>query len=194
MSAEDRNDEEEVVVGEDVMKEDAVDVDDEGNEEEGDDQGVAMDEDDPAAVLEDLLAEIADRLGLDVEVEVEEADGELRGCLRGEDVGLFIGRRGQTIDAVQHLAQRIVFPDGPSEVRVVVDAEGYRERRAETLRADADAAADEALGTGEPVELDPMSASERRIVHEHLRERGDAQTHSEGEEPERRLVVSPLEG
>ena len=194
MSAEDRNDEEEVVVGEDVMKEDAVDVDDEGNEEEGDDQGVAMDEDDPAAVLEDLLAEIADRLGLDVEVEVEEADGELRGCLRGEDVGLFIGRRGQTIDAVQHLAQRIVFPDGPSEVRVVVDAEGYRERRAETLRADADAAADEALGTGEPVELDPMSASERRIVHEHLRERGDVQTHSEGEEPERRLVVSPLEG
>jgi len=194
MSAEDRNDEEEVVVGEDVMKEDAVDVDDEGNEEEGDDQGVAMDEDDPAAVLEDLLAEIADRLGLDVEVEVEEADGELRGCLRGEDVGLFIGRRGQTIDAVQHLAQRIVFPDGPSEVRVVIDAEGYRERRAETLRADADAAADEALGTGEPVELDPMSASERRIVHEHLRERGDVQTHSEGEEPERRLVVSPLEG
>lgn len=194
MSAEDRNDEEEVVVGEDVMKEDAVDVDDEGNEEEGDDQGVAMDEDDPAAVLEDLLAEIADRLGLDVEVEVEEADGELRGCLRGEDVGLFIGRRGQTIDAVQHLAQRIVFPDGPSEVRVVIDAEGYRERRAETLRADADAAADEALGTGEPVELDPMSASERRIVHEHLRERGDVQTHSEGDEPERRLVVSPLEG
>jgi len=193
MSAEDRNDEEEVVVGEDVMKEDAVDVDDEGNEEEGDDQGVAMDEDDPAAVLEDLLAEIADRLGLDVEVEVEEADGELRGCLRGEDVGLFIGRRGQTIDAVQHLAQRIVFPDGPSEVRVVVDAEGYRERRAETLRADADAAADEALGTGEPVELDPMSASERRIVHEHLRERGDVQTHSEGDEPERRLVVSPLD-
>ncbi len=194
MSAKDRNDEEEVVVGEDVMKEDAVDVDDEGNEEEGDDQGVAMDEDDPAAVLEDLLAEIADRLGLDVEVEVEEADGELRGCLRGEDVGLFIGRRGQTIDAVQHLAQRIVFPDGPSEVRVVIDAEGYRERRAETLRADADAAADEALGTGEPVELDPMSASERRIVHEHLRERGDVQTHSEGDEPERRLVVSPLEG
>ena len=181
------------MVGEDVMKEDAVDVDDEGNEEEGDDQGVAVDEDDPAAVLEDLLAEIADGLGLDVEVEVEEADGELRGCLRGEDVGLFIGRRGQTIDAVQHLAQRIVFHDGPSEVRVVVDADGYRERRAETLRADADAAADEALGTGEPVELDPMSASERRIVHEHLRERGDVQTHSEGDEPERRLVVSPLD-
>ncbi len=68
----------------------------------------------------------------------EEDDGVLRGSLRGEDVGLFIGRRGQTIDAVQHLAQRIVFPDGPSPVRVVIDADGYRERRAETLRADAE--------------------------------------------------------
>jgi spoIIIJ-associated protein len=193
MSAEGREGEEEVVVGEDVMKEDAVDVDEEENEEERDDQGVAMDEDDPAAVLEDLLAEIADGLGLDVEVEVEEADGELRGCLRGEDVGLFIGRRGQTIDAVQHLAQRIVFPGGPSEVRVVIDADGYRERRAQTLRADADGAAEEVLRSGQSVELDPMPASERRIVHEHLRDRGDVQTHSEGEEPERRLVVSPLE-
>jgi spoIIIJ-associated protein len=149
-------------------------------------------EDDPGAVLEDLLAEIADGLGLDVEIEIEETEVELRGCLRGEDVGLFIGRRGQTIDAVQHLAQRIVFPDGPSPVRVVIDADGYRERRAETLRADADDAAEEALRSERPVELDPMPASERRVVHEHLRERGDVETHSEGDEPERRLVVSPL--
>ncbi len=163
--------------------------------DEGDDGEVAEldDEDDPAVVLEDLLAEIADGLGLDVEVEVEEAQGVLSGALRGEDVGLFIGRRGQTIDAVQHLAQRIVFHDGPSEIRVLVDADGYRERRAQTLRADADDAAEESLRSDRPVELDPMPASERRIVHEHLRDRGDVQTHSEGEEPDRRLVVSPLE-
>ena len=123
---------------------------------------------------------------------MEEADGVLKGTLRGEDVGLFIGRRGQTIDAVQHLAQRIVFPEGPSSVRVVIDADGYRERRAEALRAEADEAAEEALSSGRPVELDPMPPSERRIVHEYLRERGDVETHSEGDEPERRLVVSPL--
>lgn len=146
----------------------------------------------PAEALEDLLVEIADGLDLSVEIEIDEAEGVLRGCLRGEDVGLFIGRRGQTIDAVQHLAQRIVFHDGPSDVRVVIDADGYRERRAESLRADADDAADEVLRSGRPVELDPMPASERRIVHEHLRDRGDVETHSEGEEPERRLVVSPL--
>jgi spoIIIJ-associated protein len=154
--------------------------------------GAASDEE-PAEVLEDLLGEISDGLGLDVEIEVEESDGTLRGSLQGEDVGLFIGRRGQTIDAVQHLAQRIVFHDGPADTRVVIDADGYRERRAETLRADADAAADEVLRTDRPVELAPMPASERRVVHEHLRERGDVQTHSEGDEPERRLVVSPLD-
>jgi spoIIIJ-associated protein len=148
-------------------------------------------EEDPAEVLEDLLGEVADQLGLDVEVEVTLAGDVLSGRLLGEDVGLFIGRHGQTIDAVQHLAQRIVFRDGPSEVRVAIDADGYRERRAQTLHADADDAADEALRTGHAVELDPLPASERRVVHEYLRERGDVSTHSEGEEPERYLVISP---
>ena len=82
----------------------------------------------------------------------------LTGRLDGDNVGLFIGRHGQTIDAVQHLAQRIVFPDGPSQVRVVIDANGYRERRAETLRDDADDAADQAVATEQPVELEPASA------------------------------------
>ena len=148
----------------------------------------------PVEALEELLEEIADGLRLDVEVEVREHDGVLSGNLEGEDVGLFIGRHGQTIDAVQHLAQRIVFPEGPSSVRVVIDANGYRERRAEALRAQADEAADEALDSGKPVELDPLPPFERRIVHEYLRERGDVETHSEGNEPERYLVVSPLSG
>ncbi len=147
----------------------------------------------PAEALEELLVEVAEGLGLDVEIEVEAGDGVLSGRLKGEDVGLFIGRHGQTIDAVQHLAQRIVFPDGPSPVRVSIDADGYRERREKTLREDADEAAEEALRSGRPVELRPMPPSERRIVHEYLRERGGVETHSEGNEPERRLVVSPLD-
>jgi spoIIIJ-associated protein len=145
----------------------------------------------PDEALQELLEEIVDGLGLDVEIEVTENDEVLNGQLTGEDVGLFIGRHGQTIDAVQHLAQRIVFPDGPADVRVVIDANGYRERRAEALRADADDAADEALRLGEPVELDPLPPFERRIVHEYLRERGDVATHSEGNEPERYLIVTP---
>jgi len=161
---------------------------------EGPDDDLAREELEPAEALVELLEEIVDGLGLDAGVEVEERGGVLAGRLDGEDVGLFIGRHGQTIDAVQHLAQRIVFPDGPSSVRVVIDANGYRERRAEALRAEADDAADEAVSSGTAVELDPLPPFERRIVHEYLRERGDVETHSEGNEPERFLVVTPHTG
>lgn len=174
---------------------------DEGSNEAEDEVGPSTADGDGAAealepveALEELLEEVAEGLGLEVDIDVQEGEGVLSGSLRGEDVGLFIGRRGQTIDAVQHLAQRIVFPDGPSPVRVVVDADGYRERRVETLQAEAEEAAEEAQRSGGPVELEPMPASERRIVHEYLRERGGVETHSEGDEPQRRLVVSPAEG
>src|SRR4051812_40360013 len=145
----------------------------------------------PTEALEELLEEIAESLKLDVDITVREEGGVLTGTLEGEDLGLFIGRHGQTIDAVQHLAQRIVFPDGPAATRIVIDADGYRERRAEALRGEADDAADDAISSGEAVELDPLPSFERRIVHEHLRERGDVETHSEGDEPDRYLVVRP---
>lgn len=155
--------------------------------------GGFSEDDDPLEMLGELLEEIVDSLGLDVDVSVEESDGVLTGSVEGEDVGLLIGRRGQTIDAVQHLAQRIVFRGSSPTARVVVDADGYRERRVRQLHEEADGAAEEVLREGSPVELDPMPASERRVVHEYLRDRGDVGTHSEGDEPERYLVVSPLE-
>lgn len=165
-----------------------------GPDDTRDDGDLAAGDLEPAEALEELLEEIADALRLEVDVAVAERDGALSGQLDGEDVGLFIGRHGQTIDAVQHLAQRIVFPDGPSAVRIVIDANGYRARRAEALQAEADDAADEAVSSGRPIELDPLPPFERRIVHEYLRERGDVETHSEGNEPGRYLVVTPLSG
>jgi spoIIIJ-associated protein len=141
--------------------------------------------------VHDLLDLIADALGLDAEVEVTTEGDTVTGTLVGDDLGLFIGRHGQTIDAVQHLAQRIVFKGAPSDVRVVIDAAGYRDRRATALRRQADEAADEALRYARPVALDAMVASERRLVHEHLRERGEVETYSEGNEPDRHLVVAP---
>jgi spoIIIJ-associated protein len=149
---------------------------------------------DPAELLQELLEEIADAMDLDVEVVVEEADGMLMGRVEGDEVGPFIGRRGHTIDAIQHLAQRIALQGEGSRMRIVVDADGYRERRAEALREDADDAAEEALRSGHAVELEPMPASERRVVHEHLRDRDDVRTHSEGEEPDRYLVITPDDG
>jgi spoIIIJ-associated protein len=154
---------------------------------------IEPDQEDPSAVLRDLLEEIVESLGLDVDVRVEQSEQVLTGSVEGDDVGLLIGRRGQTIDAVQHLAQRIVFHGGSPDARVVIDADGYRERRAETLRSIALDAATESLRLGEAVELDPMPAAERRIVHEYLRDLGGVETHSEGEEPERYLVVEPAD-
>jgi spoIIIJ-associated protein len=142
--------------------------------------------------LAELLEKLVDALGLDAAVSVDD-DGELvRGRLEGEELGLFIGRHGQTIDAVQHIAMRVVAAAAGERRRVEVDAEGYRERRAEVLRGQADDAADEALRYGRAVSLDAMGASERKLVHEYLRDRGDVETYSEGDEPNRHLVVAPL--
>ena len=144
--------------------------------------------------VRDLLEEIVSSLELDAEIEVTEDDEGILGTLEGEDLGLFIGRRGQTIDAVQHLATRIVQRDaGDGErVRVTIDAAGWRERRREALEEEADEAAERAIDEERPVSLEPMSAAERRIVHQRLRDREDVETHSEGDEPRRYLVVSPV--
>src|SRR3954470_8095824 len=144
-------------------------------------------------VLRDLLEHVVDGLGLEAEVEVVADDEAITGTLHGEDLGIFIGRHGQTIDAVQHLAQRILLadPEAPRR-RIVVDAENYRARRREALEKQADQAAVDAERYGRAVALDAMTASERKHVHEYLRERGGVDTHSEGDEPERHLVVTPL--
>jgi spoIIIJ-associated protein len=145
--------------------------------------------------VREVVEEVVAALGLKGAVEIDR-DGEVvTGTVRGEDLGLFIGRHGQTIDAVQHLAFRIALARGAGEegdLRVVVDAEGYRARRAEALQRVADQAAEDARRFGRPVALDAMTASERKLVHEYLRDRGDVETYSEGDEPDRHLVVAPL--
>lgn len=146
---------------------------------------------DREAAVRELLDSVVAALGLDATVEIVDDGVTCTGTVHGEDLGLFIGRHGQTIDAVQHLAQRVSgarTTDGP---RVVIDAEGYRERRATVLKRQADHAADDALEYGRPVALDAMTAGERRIVHEYLRDRDSVETYSEGDEPDRHLVVAP---
>jgi spoIIIJ-associated protein len=149
---------------------------------------------DPADRVRDLLEHVSDALGLDAHVDIDEDDGTIRGTLEGEDLGLFIGRHGQTIDAVQHLAFKAATRDHPPSagIRVVIDAAGYRERREQVLHRQAEEAADDAVRSGRPVALDAMSATERKVVHEHLKDRGDVETYSEGTEPDRHLVVAPV--
>ena len=144
--------------------------------------------------VQELLERIVDGVGIDASVHVEEDADEIRADLKGDDLGLLIGRHGQVIDAIQHIAYRVACKGNAVRKRVVVDAAGYRERRAVALRAAADQAAEAAVHDRRPVTLEAMSALERKVVHEHLKSRHDVETYSEGEEPDRRLVVAPLVG
>ena len=148
----------------------------------------------PADRVRDLLEHISDALGLGAEVEVVVEDEQIRGVLHGDDMGLFIGRHGQTIDAVQHLAFKVAAQGRSPAPRVKVDAAGYRDRRRQALERQADQAAADALRSARPVALDAMSATERKVVHEYLKDRDDVETYSEGTEPDRHLVVAPLNG
>jgi len=142
----------------------------------------------------ELLEQIVDALDLDAQIDVAIKDGEVTGTLEGDDLGLFIGKHGQTIDAVQHLAARIIQRDaGEGErIRVEIDAAGYRERRREQLEQQAEEAAEKAFSDESAIDLPAMNAAERRIVHQYLRDREDVDTHSEGEEPRRYLVITPV--
>jgi spoIIIJ-associated protein len=150
--------------------------------------------DEPAERVRAILEQVVGALGLDATVEVTEDDGEIAGRVEGEEVGLLIGRRGQTIDAVQLLCYRAAFRGRPDRKRVAVDAAGYRARRRETVERQADRAADRALESGKEIELEAMSPTERKIVHDHLADRSGVETFSEGEEPERCVIVAPLVG
>jgi len=150
------------------------------------------DETTPVERVRELLERVNDALELDAEVEVLEETDRIRGILHGEDMGLFIGRHGQTIDAVQHLAFKVAALGQSPAPKVEVDAAGYRERRRVALERQADQAALDALRSSRPVALDAMSATERKVVHEYLKDRDDVETYSEGTEPDRHLVVAPL--
>ena len=117
---------------------------------------------------------------------------ELVGTFHGRELGLVIGKHGQTIDAIQYLASATVYR-GTEEERldVVVDAAGYRGRRRSTLESLADRTASRVVSNGQPSELEPMSAAERKIVHLRLKDRHDVATVSEGAEPNRYVIVRP---
>jgi len=146
----------------------------------------------PAERVRVLLERILEELGLEASVSVVEDDELIQADIEGEEVGLLIGRHGQTIDAVQLLAYQAAFRGLPDRKRVSVDAAGYRRRQSESLQRRAEMAAEDAMRHGQAVEMDPMGPNERRVVHEHLRDRPEVETYSEGDEPNRYVVVAPL--
>jgi spoIIIJ-associated protein len=146
----------------------------------------------PVERVRAILERVIEALDLEATIDVAETEEEIVGQVDGEEVALLIGRRGQTIDAVQLLCYRAAFRGRQDRKRVTVDASGYRERRREVIGRQADRAAERALKTGKEIELEPMTPNERRVVHQHLKERAGVETFSEGEEPERSVIVAPL--
>jgi spoIIIJ-associated protein len=153
-----------------------------------------QDESELAAEVRDLVRRVVDGIGVDGRVDVREDDEVITLTVAGPDLGMLIGRHGQTIDAIQYLTNAIVFRRHPDDRKeVVVDAAGYRARRQASLEALAVRSAQRAVQAGEAVELDPMTAVERKIVHLRLKEFAGVETSSEGTEPNRFVVVSPVD-
>ena len=145
--------------------------------------------DDESAVRE-LLERTVAAISASCTVTIVATDEQLVATLGGPDLGLLIGRHGQTIDALQYLANALARRRG-SERRVVVDAAGYRDRRETALHAMAQRTAERATATGSAVALEPMTAVERKVVHEFLKDDPEVETASEGSEPNRYVVVLP---
>ena len=145
---------------------------------------------DASSAARDFVQRIATAIGAEITVTARELDGVVTVVCTGPDLGLLIGKHGQTIDAIQYLANAVVRSEG-GEHEVIVDAAGYRARRRKTLASVAERSARLASATGNPVELDPMTAVERKIVHESLKDDPEVETRSEGLEPNRYVVVLP---
>jgi len=149
----------------------------------------AADESELESRVRAIVERVVGAIGAGCSVSVSERDDGVLVTCSGGDLGLLIGRRGQTIDALQQVVTAAVWRSGAGKP-VVVDAAGYRERRRTVLESIADQAAQRAL-LGDRVALDPMSAAERRVVHERLKEQAGVRTASAGTEPHRYVVVEP---
>jgi spoIIIJ-associated protein len=155
---------------------------------------VVREEGDRAALVREVLEEIAHALGADCSIEIVETDGEIEASMTGPDVAVLIGKHGKTIDSIQYLVGAAVASGADPGPRVVIDAGGYRERREARLVQLAERSASEALRSGRIVRLEPMTSAERKIVHLHLKDTAGIETHSEGDEPNRYVVVAPARG
>jgi spoIIIJ-associated protein len=144
-----------------------------------------------AQEVREVVGAIAAGLGLGATLHVGETDDAVTATLSGGELGVVIGKHGKTIDAVQYLVNAMGARDGQAKP-VVIDAQNYRRRREQALQETAERAAGDAIRTGAPVALDPMTSVERKIVHLLLKDRTDVETTSDGREPYRHIVVSPL--
>ncbi|AEG17044.1 single-stranded nucleic acid binding R3H domain-containing protein [Desulfofundulus kuznetsovii DSM 6115] len=147
--------------------------------------------DTPSRRAKELLNQLLEAMNLPVDMAIEEKENNVFIDIEGKDVGILIGRRGETLDALQYLLTLYVNKNQNQRCKVFLDVEGYRRRREETLQRLAVKLAEKAKQRGRNVVLEPMTSHERRIIHTALQGRDDIYTYSEGEEPYRKIIISP---
>jgi spoIIIJ-associated protein len=144
-----------------------------------------------ARQAKELLGKIMGLMNLDVDIDLIEKDEKVLININGPDLGILIGRRGETLDALQYLVNLSANKNIEKRKRIFIDIEGYRKRREDTLKKLAFKLADKARQRGRNVILEPMNSMERRIIHTALQGRDDIYTFSEGEEPYRKIIIAP---
>jgi spoIIIJ-associated protein len=156
---------------------------------------VPADESPLATRVRELLERITHELGVRCRIELIEDEHTLVAACSGRELGMLIGKHGQTIDAIQYLVNAILArSEGDARKEVIVDAAGYRARRRASLEALAVRSAERVLSSGQPVELEPMTAVERKVVHLRLKEFPGVRTASDGTEPNRFVTIAPAAG
>jgi len=145
---------------------------------------------DPVENARVFLEKVTKLMGLSISIEVTTNVENVTLNLRGDDLGLLIGKHGQTLDALQYLTNLASQREGRERLRIIIDVEDYRKRRADTLEQLAIRLADRVSRSGERVVLEPMTPHERKIIHMSLQEDSRIETFSEGQEPFRRVVIS----
>ncbi len=145
----------------------------------------------PQAIAKTFLEDIALSMGLSIEIETTLSDRQMTIELKGEKIGVFIGKRGQTLDSLQYILNLVVNKGDAPFINIILDAENYRKRRKETLESLAFNLARKVKQTKKDIVLEPMNSYERRIIHFALQNNKDVFTHSEGEEPFRNIIISP---
>lgn len=148
-------------------------------------------QEDMVKATEDFLVDVASKMDIDIQVETIVEDNQITYELSGEKIGMLIGKRGKTLNALQYLTQLVLNKDTDDYHTVIVDAEGYRGRREDTLKDLAQKMRDKALRLDTKVSLEPMPAYERKIIHSALQDTDDVETYSDGREPHRHIVIEP---
>lgn len=147
--------------------------------------------DEQADAAEDFLHDVLDALDMDGEATADVDEDMIYVDVRGPDMALLIGRHGATLEALQELVRAVVSHQTQAHSRLVIDIEGYRERQTERIERHARSVAARVRSDQRAEELEPMNSFERRLVHTALKDFGGVKTRSEGEGPDRRVVISP---